>query len=65
MLVYGGQTKNGADQSLWQFNVTTLRWTKVNKISSWSYQMIKGNFEVLLLQQSNAPLFEKNTHFVY
>ena len=36
MLVYGGQTKDGADQSLWQFNVTTLRWTKeVNKISSW------------------------------
>ena len=50
MLVYGGQTKNGADQCLWQFNVTTFRWTKVNKISSWSYQMIKGNFEVLLLQ---------------
>ena len=35
MSVYGGQTKNRADQSLWQFNVTTLRWTKVNKISSW------------------------------
>ena len=35
MLVYGGQAKDGDDQSLWQFNVTTLRWTKVNKISSW------------------------------
>lgn len=29
MLVYGGMTDNGADDSLWSFNVTSLRWNKV------------------------------------
>lgn len=29
MLIYGGMTENGADGSLWSFNVTSLRWSKV------------------------------------
>ena len=29
MLIYGGLTKRGTDDSLWSFNVTTLRWNKV------------------------------------
>ena len=29
MLIYGGQTENGADKSLWLFNVTTLQWNEV------------------------------------
>lgn len=29
MLIYGGLTQNGADDSLWSFNVTSLRWSKV------------------------------------
>ena len=31
MLVYGGQTKNGTDQFLWLFNITTLHWSKVTE----------------------------------
>ena len=29
MLIYGGLTEYGADDSLWLFNVTTRRWNKV------------------------------------
>ena len=29
MLIYGGKTENGADDSLWSFNVTSVRWSKV------------------------------------
>ena len=29
MLIYGGMTETGADDSLWSFNVTSLRWSKV------------------------------------
>jgi len=29
MLIYGGMTENGTDDSLWSFNVTSLRWSKV------------------------------------
>ena len=59
MLVYGGQTKDGADQSLWQFNVTMLRWTKVNKISSWSYQMIKGILRFFYCNSQTRPCLRR------
>ena len=29
MLIYGGETDNGTDDSLWSFNTTTLSWNKV------------------------------------
>ena len=29
MLIYGGMTENDADDSLWSFNVTSIRWSKV------------------------------------
>ncbi|XP_078380393.1 multiple epidermal growth factor-like domains protein 8 isoform X1 [Oculina patagonica] len=30
MLIYGGLTQNGADDSLWSFNLTSLRWNKLS-----------------------------------
>ena len=29
MLIYGGMTENGTEDSLWSFNITSLRWSKV------------------------------------
>ena len=29
MLIYGGLTKDGADDTLWSLNLTALRWNKV------------------------------------
>lgn len=50
MLVYGGMTENGADDSLWSFNITSLRWSKVRT-------NVKCAFNVKLSHDCNSLHF--------
>ena len=59
MLIYGGLTKRGTDDSLWSFNVTTLRWNKVTG----TFQFCKNTAVVIAFGAFSSARSETSREF--
>ena len=64
MMVYGGETDDGADDSLWSLNTTSLLWNKVTcpeeAFKGWGYTEI-GAYSFCYRPKSYTTLL-KNVH---